>query len=348
MLRCKSARSRAGFTLIELLVVIAIIAILIGLLLPAVQKVREAASRAKCTNNLKQLGLALHNYHDARGSLPPGGADDMPPFGTASSSGSWGSSWWIYILPYIEQGPAFSQWQLTGSSGHTHAGNKTVVHNLLIPVMKCPSSPLDEKSGAEENNSSTNRIFLANYMGIAGAVGDTGNGNVTVGSYTDNRTAQSDYTGDDGFVSKNGTMFTRSEIKLVAITDGTSNTIVVAEESDFVRTANGTKKDSRSGSRFGWPMGIAGNQFTTGATTGGRMFNVTSVRYTVNAVIPDTYAVVDETTKRFQNYPIRSAHTGGANVAMGDGSVRSLSNSVPLTTLQLLSIRDDGQTFEMP
>src|SRR3981189_2555330 len=101
---------RYGFTLIELLVVIAIIAILIGLLIPAVQKVRAAAARAQCQNNLKQIGLALPRYNDAYTQLPPGGAADEPPFGTGTGGG-WGSSWMVYILPYIEQGNFFNAWQ---------------------------------------------------------------------------------------------------------------------------------------------------------------------------------------------------------------------------------------------
>src|SRR5262249_58108200 len=94
---------RRGFTLIELLVVIAIIGILVSLLVPAVQKVRAAVARTQCQNNLKQLGLALHSYHNVVKRLPTGGAQDQLPFGTATTLGNYGASWLVYLLPYIEQ-----------------------------------------------------------------------------------------------------------------------------------------------------------------------------------------------------------------------------------------------------
>src|SRR5947207_4007675 len=97
---------RRGFTLIELLVVIAIIAILIALLVPAVQKVRDAAARSQCGNNLKQIGIALHAYHDAKKVFPPGASADIAPWKTpGAADNDWGSSWMVYLLPYIDQAP---------------------------------------------------------------------------------------------------------------------------------------------------------------------------------------------------------------------------------------------------
>jgi prepilin-type N-terminal cleavage/methylation domain-containing protein/prepilin-type processing-associated H-X9-DG protein len=133
-----SRRSRRGFTLIELLVVIAIIAVLIGLLLPAVQKVREAAARMKCQNNLKQIGLGLHNYHDANGYFPPGEATINTTGAPASAANNW--AWSAIILPYVEQGSLHAQ--LNINPGVNQAPTSGPIFTLLqsaVPVYICPS-----------------------------------------------------------------------------------------------------------------------------------------------------------------------------------------------------------------
>jgi prepilin-type N-terminal cleavage/methylation domain-containing protein len=214
-------RGRSGFTLIELLVVIAIIAILIALLVPAVQKVRDAAARAQCQNNLKQVALGLHNYHDVYKSLPPGCAQDQPPFGTAA--GGWGSSWKVYLLPYIEQGAIFNKWQFNNSSGYTNANNIALVNNVTIPSYRCPSSPLPDMS--PYSNTSGYLEMFSSYTGISGATDTTIDSQVNTGN-------------GNGPNSGGGVLFPSSKIKLTGITDGTSNTMMVGEQSNHLLDAN--------------------------------------------------------------------------------------------------------------
>src|SRR4051794_7569134 len=146
-----SPPSRRGFTLVELLVVIAVIAVLIALLLPAVQKVREAANRTKCLNNLKQTGLAIHNYHDAFGQFPAATTPVPDP-------NYWmhGPTWWARVLPYIEQDNAYNQSHFVGYTwwfGDTgDPSDRNVYNNVAFSLLQCPSSSLPQWGASPYNN----------------------------------------------------------------------------------------------------------------------------------------------------------------------------------------------------
>ncbi|OAI38681.1 hypothetical protein AYO40_01620 [Planctomycetaceae bacterium SCGC AG-212-D15] len=350
----RSAR-RSAFTLIELLVVIAIIGVLIGLLMPAVQKVRAAATRTQCTNNLKQVGLALHNFHSANDRFPPGSANDKVPFGTSASAG-WGSSWWVYILPYIEQDAIYRRWQFSGSSGYANTANRSLANDAFIPVMKCPASPMDEHKGAPSRNTAGGRVLLADYTGISGFW----NGNPsTLSSFVDSKTS---YTGccttGPGWYSTNGVLYGQSMIRIADILDGTSNTMVVAEESDYLRYTDGTAPtDIRSGGLYGWTMGCSPAPAVYPSVPDYRPFNTQTVRYEINRVFstsygggasPNSNGAHPAGTDLQNNMPIRSAHPGGAAVLYADGSVHFLGNATDLNVLYALAARSDGQVYDLP
>src|SRR5262245_5620087 len=171
-------KPRQAFTLIELLVVIAIIAILIGLLVPAVQKVRDAANRAQCQNNLKQLGIALHNYHDSNKVLPPGAAADVLPWKTPASApnADWGSSWMVFILPFMEQSGIYGNWQFSGQSGWQNANNNRLIAGIIIPNYRCPSTTLPLLNPYTTILPGANGIGImySSYTAISGSATDVG------------------------------------------------------------------------------------------------------------------------------------------------------------------------------
>jgi prepilin-type N-terminal cleavage/methylation domain-containing protein/prepilin-type processing-associated H-X9-DG protein len=317
-------KSQRGFTLIELLVVIAIIAILIGLLLPAVQKVREAAARMSCSNNLKQLGLALHNYHDQNQKMPPGCATDAAPYGTG---GGWGSSWKVFILPHIEQDNIFRQWQFTGNSGYTHATNMPLVNRITIKSYRCPSSPLPDFYASSNNNGSIQ--MMSSYTGVAGSSIDVGA--VSTGY---------------GIISAGGILYASSTVTMTGISDGTSNTILVGEQSNHLRDANnvpipGSYTAITSQGPHGWTMGTGSAAIGTANTE--RHFNCSTTLYTINAKGMTNAGGTSHNTG--MNIPFSSGHSGGANMLMGDGSVRFMSDSTALQTLQWMSSRAGGEVI---
>lgn len=218
----RASHARRGFTLIELLVVIAIIAILIGLLLPAVQKVRDAAGRSQCTNNIKQLCLALTDYHDRNGRFPPGGlsADEL--------------SWHVRVLPFVEQENLFRQFSF--ANGAYTGANKNQYALTRLSVLLCPSSTVDQmRSDAPHfpnppDMIGSNPPYTMHYYGVMGAKGtNPANGQ----AYSVNS------AGSHGGFATNGILFVDSRIKMDDIIDGRSNTFLVGEiswTSDVVGT----------------------------------------------------------------------------------------------------------------
>jgi prepilin-type N-terminal cleavage/methylation domain-containing protein/prepilin-type processing-associated H-X9-DG protein len=310
--------SRNGFTLIELLVVIAIIAILIGLLLPAVQKVREAAARAKCQNNLKQIGLGLHNYHGTLGALPPGFSATNPAATANETQPGWG--WSAYLLPYIEQGSLYSALNL--NLPVEAPSNAPGVANI-VGMYLCPSDSV-----------ATATVAVANYLNPATTI-------VMAGPSSYAACVGSDECDVFDLAPLNGVFYCNSKIRLTDIVDGTSTTILVGERS----------RDQVLGIWAGVPTNAMlqpgpRNEFLSTATISpARGGMVLAHGHLINA-IGDSDGGLDDYS---------SNHTGGANLLFGDGSVRFY-RSVPSDAadgsytadsllLQALSTRAGGEVI---
>ena len=320
--------------------VIAIIAILIGLLLPAVQKVREAADRANCQNNLKQIGLAIQNHHDSLMRLPPGTASNGNAFG---SGGGYGNSWMIFLLPYVEQDPLYRQWSFTtANSGWTNATNQFIRVDP-IKVFECPAADVPDYCSSPPKTAAPRMV--GDYVAIAGAT------NVALAGtgYTDNSRI---YNGgpntaccNPGLVAGNGVLIPNGMLRIASIKDGTSNTIAVSEQGAFLTTQNGTQVDWRSSGPYGFAIGVIGTGVP--ANFYERAFNTSSIRYEINQTTGWANGSGDCSTgvcsNTGGNTPLRSNHNDGVNAVFVDGSVRFLRSNLPLGVLGLLATRDDRQ-----
>ncbi|MCA9115022.1 MAG: DUF1559 domain-containing protein [Planctomycetaceae bacterium] len=311
---------RRGFTLIELLVVIAIIAILIALLLPAVQQAREAARRTQCRNNLKQLGLAVHNYHDTNLKFPIGSRYPL-----------YSPNWRIALLPMLDQAPLYNQLNFSGNFYNTYTNN-TVLSNLFLAAYKCPSSALPGNSTSFPGNAAG--VMLHDYVGIAGATPDPA-------ARSSECSPQHRYGGItciNGILSPN---FCRS---MRDITDGTSNTMIIAEQSGPIGTSD--VRANYYGGWAGFTIPMAGTNSmetltTWTSTTDTWGTGVTTVRYSPNPATASTGN--DESYD--MNTALTSYHEGGVHALLCDGSVRFLSENISYTTLTNLASRADGQVM---
>ncbi len=312
---------RRGFTLIELLVVIAIIAVLIALLLPAVQQAREAARRTQCKNNMKQLGLALHNYHDVYDQLPLGSL--------------YKHNWRTAVLPMLDQGAAYTQLSFVsgGFNGDANPAdaNTPILKGWKVAAYICPSSPLETNPNYGGWN--PNRYQGHHYAAVGGAY-NAGYGN-----------CRQLY----GIMCDNGAMEINVKHRLADITDGSSNVMLVAEQSNKVKyTATLTwefsdgKTQGVGGQKGGW--GGPGDMNTYSNTGSSAIPGISPIVYGPNGSCGDSFGcgLIYCASNNFA-----SAHTGGIHTLMGDGSVKFVSDNIDLLTFKRAGMRGDGNAISL-
>ena len=331
-----SPQKRSAFTLIELLVVIAIIGVLVGLLLPSVQQAREAARRASCTNNLKQIGLALHNYNDAYGHFPPG-----IQCGPTSGSGGW--AWSSYILPFMEQMDLASTLDVGNSS--TTSATALAAGLTSIDTYLCASDFAPKRNHERGRYMGRNTNWdcaTSNYVGNAGTT-DLNNAHGSPGHciHADNESNLQAYT--DRYT---GVLFMRIKLPLQKITDGLSNTFLVGER-DYESTEHGNHEAANwlGSNAASWWTGPHAYNWVT-------IFWASQSKLKINDYDPALPDNKPDTWPRAAGIPWQgtaadswsSAHPGGAQFVLCDGSTRMVLDSIDDSALANACSRNDGGT----
>lgn len=351
----------SAFTLVELLVVIAIIAVLIGLLLPAVQSAREAGRRTQCSNHIKQQTLAIQSYESSRRVYPLGGflapkyIEDMKRTPLGARVQAHGHSWMVAILPYCEQSILFDGFDFDGAtSPHTgliYAGknehNGRLVSGKAVPMYWCPSSERERFEMRDWGDPpGAPGVLSPHYVGISGAADPIEIARNPAAFPTHDVRGAANHMGF-GIKASNGILINQMtedmeglrDVRVTSVSDGLSKTLLLGEQGRLYTDSAGNRCYEGSSHGHGFVLGPWGQHY--------RQFNIATIRYRINE-LDFTKAGIGCGGNYGANKPLTSMHGSTAGAAFADGSVRFLSDSTDLQVLFDLSNRADGKIVALP